>query len=78
MNKSTLAITQECEAKQIGELEKKVIELSREEKSRPKDRWSECECEDCGYVWQAIETEHFNFTWCEICYSNNIEGYGKF
>ena len=37
-------------------------------------RWDECVCNECGYTWNACETDHFNFTCCEMCLSDNIGG----
>ena len=45
----------------------------KELKNLPKN-WSECECLNCGNTWQAIENEHFNFTFCEVCFSSKIGG----
>lgn len=38
------------------------------------DDWDECICNNCGYTWNASETDHFNFTCCERCYSCDIGG----
>lgn len=37
-------------------------------------QWDECICLECGHTWNASETDHFNFTFCEICTSDNIGG----
>jgi len=33
----------------------------------------QCKCKECGYQWSAYETEHFNFTCCDMCGSLEIE-----
>lgn len=38
------------------------------------DNWSECTCNECGYTWQAVDDEHFNFTLCNSCFSTDIGG----
>jgi hypothetical protein len=32
-----------------------------------------CKCKECGYIWNPYETEHFNFTCCEMCGSDNVD-----
>jgi len=44
----------------------------KEKKEKPK--WDECKCKTCGHKWNASETEHFNFTFCESCGSQDIGG----
>lgn len=36
--------------------------------------WSHCQCKDCGYEWNAGETEHFNISFCDNCHGFNIGG----
>lgn len=38
------------------------------------ENWDECICNDCGFTWNASDTEHFDFTCCAICGSENIGG----
>ena len=37
------------------------------------DECGYCECKECGYMWNPYETEHFNFTCCEMCGSDNVD-----
>ena len=36
-----------------------------------------CQCVNCSYVWNAFDTEHFNFTMCPVCMTDDIIVDGK-
>lgn len=55
------------EALKIREFPKKYIDYLNELSSQ-------CECLDCGHTWNPFNTEHFNFTCCEVCFSDKIGG----
>jgi hypothetical protein len=52
-----------------------VAAWSKENKSEINNSdWSECKCKDCGYTWNASDTEHFNISFCNSCHGTNIGG----
>jgi DNA primase len=32
-----------------------------------------CTCNNCGHEWSPSETEHFNMSCCEVCFSTDID-----
>ena len=48
--------------------------MTDEEIKKLEDHYAECVCKDCGNKWNVFETEHFNFTCCAACASENIGG----
>lgn len=51
----------------------KILDMQRVSNCKNFDEIDGCECKECGYIWNPYETEHFNFTCCEMCGSDNVD-----